>query len=165
MFYLKSPIRVLFVCHGNICRSPMAEFVFRHLVAESGVVGIEVDSAALHTDEIGNDIHPGTRRVLQRYGIPFAPRSAWLLDRRHAQEYDLIIGMDSANLRDLRRLLPSTEQHRVHLLLEWTSRADEEIADPWYTGNFEETYRDIRQGCQGLLKAIRAGKHDTSGGL
>ena len=97
--------KILFLCHGNICRSPMAEFVMKELVRRAGRDDIVVESAALHTDEIGSDIHYGTRRKLLAEGIPFAPRRAWLINAAKAREYDLLIGMDDYNMADLRRLV------------------------------------------------------------
>ena len=146
--------RILFVCHGNICRSPMAEFVMKDLLRRAGITNIQVDSGALHTDEIGNDIHPGTRAKLREEGIPFQSRTAWLLDSRKAREYDMLIGMDLYNRRDLERMLPTSEHWRIHLLLDW-SPTPRNIADPWYTGNFNETYQDIREGCRQLLEHIQ----------
>ena len=102
-------MKILFVCHGNICRSPMAEFVMKDLLAKAGRNDVLVESAALHTDEIGNDTHRGTKRELARHGVPFAPRRAWLLSAARASGYDLIIGMDRANMADLRRLPTSSD--------------------------------------------------------
>ncbi len=146
-------MKLLFVCHGNICRSPMAQFVMAELLRQAGRQDIQTESAALHTDELGNDIHYGTRQVLREHKIPFTPRRAWLLDAKRAAQYDLILGMDHANLRDLQRLLPPEEQHKIHLLLDWAPRP-RDIADPWYTGNFQETYRDVLEGCQTLLDSL-----------
>jgi len=141
---------MLFVCHGNICRSPMAEFVMKYLLAKAGRDDIEVESAALHTDEIGSDIHRGTRRELTRHGIPFAPRRAWLLTADKASEYDLIVGMDAANMADLRWLVRTADQPKCRRLLDFAG-IDRDVADPWYTGNFEATYADVVAGCQALL--------------
>lgn len=143
--------RILFLCHGNICRSPMAEFVMKELVRRSGRDDIEVASAALHTDEIGNDIHRGTRAKLNEMGIPFSPRAAWLLDAATAREYDLLIGMDAYNIADLRRLVYPEDLPKVHKLLAFAD-SPRDIADPWYTGNFDQTYDDIVEGCTSLLK-------------
>lgn len=148
-----TPMKILFVCHGNICRSPMAEFVMKDLLRQAGRVDIEVESAALHNDEIGNDIHHGTRRILQKYSVPYSPRAAWRLTAAKAEEYDLIIGMDSANIADLRRLVRDEGAERIHRLLEYAGRSGD-IADPWYTGDFEETYSDVLEGCKGLAKEI-----------
>ncbi len=146
-------MKLLFVCHGNICRSPMAQFVMAELLRQAGREGILTESAALHTDELGNDIHCGTRQALREHNIPFTPRRAWLLDAERAVQYDLILGMDHANLRDLKRLLPPEEHHKIHLLLDWAPRP-RDITDPWYTGDFQETYRDVLEGCQTLLDTL-----------
>ena len=145
--------KILFLCHGNICRSPMAEFVMKELVRRAGRNDIEVESAALHTDEIGNDIHYGTRRKLQAEGIPFAPRRAWLLTAAKAKEYDLLIGMDAYNMADLRRLVFPADAGKVRKLLSFAG-SERDIADPWYTGNFDETYSDVLEGCTALLKSL-----------
>ncbi len=145
--------RILFVCHGNICRSPMAEFVMKDMLRHAGIEDVDVESAALHTDEIGGDIHPGTKRKLRLEGIPFGHRAAWLLTAAKARRYDMIIGMDAHNRRDLQRLLPADEQHKIHILLDWSPNP-RDIADPWYTGDFDETYRDVVEGCGELLKLL-----------
>ena len=144
-------LKILFACHGNICRSPMAEFVMKAMLAKAGRTDVVVESAALHTDEIGNDIHRGTRRELERHGIPFSPRRAWLLDAAKASEYDLIVGMDSYNMADLRRLVYPTDLPKLRRLLDFAGIA-RDVADPWYTGNFDETYADIVAGCKGIVE-------------
>ncbi len=147
-------LKILFVCHGNICRSPMAEFVCRHFLKESGIEGVEVTSAALHTDEIGNDIHSGTRRELKAHNIPFAPRAAWLLSPATAAEYDVIFGMDDYNMADLRRLLGGeTQPVCIKLLSLVGSMAS--VADPWYTGNFDETYEDVVTACREIVRRLQ----------
>ena len=147
------PLKILFVCHGNICRSPMAEFVMKDLLRKAGIEDVTVVSAALHTDEIGNDIHWGTRRKLTEMGIPFAPRAAWLLTADKAAEYDLLIGMDRYNLADLNRLVRPSDRTKIRSLLSFAG-ISRDIADPWYTDNFDATYADILCGCTALLKAI-----------
>ena len=148
-------MKILFVCHGNICRSPMAEFVMKDLVAKAGLEGVEVESAALHDDEIGSDIHRGTRRELTRHGVPFAPRSAWRLTAARASEYDLVVGMDAANMADLRRLAGQSARPKCRRLLDFAG-IDRDVADPWYTGDFEATYADVLAGCKALLGQIEA---------
>ena len=145
--------KILFVCHGNICRSPMAEFVMKDMLAKAGRRDVVVESAALHTDELGNDIHRGTRRELERHGVPFTPRRAWLLDAEKASEYDLIVGMDSYNMADLRRLVHPADRPKLHRLLDFAGIA-RDVADPWYTGNFDETYDDVTAGCSALLRRL-----------
>ena len=147
-------MKILFVCHGNICRSPMAEFVMKDMLAKAGLSGVTVESAALHTDELGNDIHSGTRRELTKHGIPFSPRRAWLLSSGKLREYDLVVGMDAANMRDLRRLAGPADAQKLRRLLDFAG-VDRDIADPWYTGDFEATYADIVAGCSALLETLR----------
>ena len=144
-------LKILFVCHGNICRSPMAEFVMKDMLVKAGRNDVVVESAALHTDELGNDIHRGTRRELERHGIPFSPRHAWLLDAAKASEYDLIVGMDAYNMADLRRLVYPADRQKLHMLLDFAD-VSRDVADPWYTGNFVDTYSDISSGCAALLQ-------------
>lgn len=146
-------MKILFVCHGNICRSPMAEFVMKKLLISKGIENITVESAALHSDEIGNDIHFGTRRILLREGVPFSHRAAWLLTSSKVREYDMIIGMDGENMADLHRLVYPEDLHKVHKLLEFAGSSCD-VADPWYTGNFDETYSDVLKGCNALVRFI-----------
>ena len=146
-------MKILFVCHGNICRSPMAEFVMKDLLRKAGRDDVVVESAALHTDEIGSDIHRGTRRELDRHGIPHSPRRAWLLDAATASTYDLIIGMDAYNMADLRRLVYPTDLSKVRRLLDFAG-VNRDVADPWYTDDFEATYSDVITGCEALLQHL-----------
>ena len=155
-------MKILFVCHGNICRSPMAEFVMKDLLRKAGRDDMVVESAALHTDEIGSDIHRGTRRELERHGIPFSPRRAWLLDAAKAAEYDLIIGMDAYNMADLRRLVCPADLPKVRRLLDFAG-VSRDVADPWYTGNFNETYADVIAGCTALLRSLASRPNPTPG--
>ncbi len=135
----------------------MAEFVMKKLVADAGLEGVQVESAALHTDEIGNDIHRGTRAKLTEMGIPFSRRAAWLLTADKAREYDLLVGCDAYNKADLLRLVFPEDRRKVHLLLEFAGKS-RDIADPWYTGNFDATYDDVMEGCTALLSAIQRGE-------
>ena len=153
--------KILFVCHGNICRSPMAEFVFRHLLEQRGITDFSVSSCAVSTEEIGNDVHPGTKRKLAQVGIKCERRQARQITLSDYADSELIIAMDYENLCHLNRILGGDEEHKIHLLLEFapadysggvSSRCGKikEIADPWYTGNFDETFDDILAGCMGL---------------
>ena len=145
--------RILFVCHGNICRSPMAEFVMKDMLAKAGITDVTVESAAMRRDEIGNDIHHGTRSILVKYGIPFTPRAAWQLTAAKASEYDIIVAMDDYNMADLKRLVYPEDMPKVCKMLELTGSV-RDVADPWYTGNFETTYADVLAGCKALLERI-----------
>lgn len=146
-------IRILFVCHGNICRSPMAEFVMKDLVKKSGVEDkFFIASAATTTDEIGNGVHYGTVRKLAEYGISTAGKYAVQLTKQDYDKYDYIIGMDDENLRDMHRMLDDREG-KVSLLLDFTD-TPRAIADPWFTGNFDDTYDDILKGCKALLNKL-----------
>ena len=144
--------KILFVCHGNICRSTMAEFVMKHLLRQRGLENdFFIDSAATSADELGSNVHPGTRRKLMQVGIPCGDHRARQLRREEYGQFDLLIGMDSANLRNMHRMLGGDPEGKIHALLDYAGRPGASIADPWYTGNFDETYDDVRFGCEGLL--------------
>lgn len=148
---MSAPYRILFVCHGNICRSPMAEFVMKDLAAKRGMADrFDIASAAAHDDEIGSPVHPGTRRVLETAGISCEGKTARRLRRADAEEWDLLVGMDEANMRDMRRQLGRAAEGKMRKLLEFADN-DRDVADPWYTGDFEATYDDVLAGCTGLL--------------
>ena len=125
----------------------------KDMLAKAGRDDVLVESAALHTDELGNDIHWGTRRELERHGIPFSSRQAWLLSAAKAAEYDLIVGMDSYNMIDLNRLVYPADRPKLRKLLAFAG-IDRDVADPWYTGNFDETYADVVTGCTALLERL-----------
>ena len=149
--------KILFVCHGNICRSPMAEFVMKDLVQKAGLEGeFFIASAATSTEEIGNGIYPPARRMLAAHGIGCAGKTARQMTWRDYGEYDLLIGMDSANLRNMRRICGGDPEDKLRLLLDYTHRPGD-VADPWYTGDFAATWRDVDEGCRALLAAILAG--------
>ena len=146
--------RLLFVCHGNICRSPMAEMVMKRLVREAGRSGqFEIASAATSTEEIGNPVYPPARRKLAEHGISCDGKTSRQITREDYLYYDVIIAMDQNNLRNLRRLLGEDTEHKIHLMMDYTNRPGD-VADPWYTGDFEATWRDVLEGCQGLLAGI-----------
>lgn len=145
--------RIMFVCHGNICRSPMAEMVMAELLRKAGRDDVTTASAATSTEEIGNGIHPGTVRLLTRHNIPMRRHEAVQLTRRDAERYDLFIGMDAANLRNMRRILGNDAEGRIFNLLDFSDKP-RDISDPWYTGDFETTFSDIMEGCQALLTVI-----------
>jgi protein-tyrosine phosphatase len=144
--------KIMFVCHGNICRSPMAEFVFLDMVRSRGLSDVlTAQSAATSTEEIGNDVHRGTKAILTKYNIPFNRREAVQLTRADYGKYDLFVGMDSANIRNMHRIFGSDPEGKIVKLLDLTDRGGD-VADPWYTGNFEATYRDVTEGCEALIK-------------
>lgn len=144
--------RIMFVCHGNICRSPMAEFVFLDMVRSRGLSAVlTAQSAATSTEEIGNDVHRGTKAILTKYNIPFNRREATQLTRSDYGKYDLFVGMDSANIRNMHRIFGFDPDGKILKLLDLTDRGGD-VADPWYTGNFEATYRDVTEGCEALIK-------------
>ena len=145
---------VLFICHGNICRSTMAEFVFRDMVRRAGREDeFYIESAATSWEEIGNDTHPGTKEKLRENGIPFERRHARQMTKKDYEKFDYIIGMDDANVRNIERICGGDPEHKITKLLEHAG-ADRSIADPWYTGNFDETYDDVIQGCEALLEEL-----------
>ncbi|MBP3402208.1 MAG: low molecular weight phosphotyrosine protein phosphatase [Clostridia bacterium] len=147
-------IKIMFVCHGNICRSPMAEFVLKDMLKKRGLDSkIQVTSSATSTEEIGNDIHRGTRQILDKYSIPYTRREAVQLARADYAKYDYFIGMDAANVRNMHRIFGSDPEGKIMKLLDLTE-AHRDVADPWYTGNFEVTYRDVTDGCEALLEHI-----------
>ena len=181
--------KVLFICHGNICRSPMAEFVMKDLVKKAGLEkDFQIASAATSTEEIGNPVYPPARRKLAEHGIQCDGHRARKLTNRDYDEYDLLIGMDQANLRNMHRICGGDHAGKMHLLLDFTDRRKgtptklnallgrgearersefspqaemekrglcfDEVADPWYTGDFEATWRDVSDGCQGLLRFL-----------
>ncbi len=146
--------RILFVCHGNICRSPMAEFVMKHLVAQAGKTqDYEIASAATSTEEIGNGVYPPARRKLAEHGISCEGKTARQITRHDYERYDHIIGMDTYNMRNMERTFGGDPEGKLHMLMDFTSRPGD-VADPWYTGNFDATWRDCMEGCQGLLKTL-----------
>ncbi len=154
---MSAPLRILFVCHGNICRSTMAEFVMKDLVARHGLSDrFVIASAATHDDEIGSPVHHGTRAVLEAQGIDCSGKTARRLRRADAEEWDLFVGMDEANMRDMRRQLGREAEDRCFKLLEFAD-SDRDVADPWYTGDFDATYDDVIAGCTGLLARLAPG--------
>ena len=149
-------VKILFVCHGNICRSPMAEFVMKDLVKQAGLeTQFQISSAATSTEEIGNPVYPPARRKLAEHGIGCVGKTARQMTKQDYREYDLLIGMDHANLRNMTRICGGDPEDKLRLLLDYTDRPGE-VADPWYTGNFDATYRDVLEGCTGLLKQLKA---------
>ncbi len=158
-------IRILFVCHGNICRSTMAEFVMKDIVNKQGLSdAFHIESSATHTDEIwngvGSPVYPPARAKLREHGIGtednelgVSEKRARLTSRTDYNKYDYIIGMDSANMRNLSSLFGGDPDHKLYKMLDFTDR-DGDVADPWYTGNFDATWRDVSEGCHGLFRRI-----------
>lgn len=146
--------KILFVCHGNICRSPMAEFVMKDLIKKAGLESeCQIASAATSREEIGNDIHPGTKGKLREMGIPFSHRRAVQLTATDGREYDYLIGMDRYNLRNMRSIVREEDWHKISLLLDFCGQS-RDVADPWYTGDFDATWDDIDRGCRALLQRL-----------
>ena len=147
-------IKILFICHGNICRSTMAQFVFQHMVNEAGLSDqFEIESAATSREEIGNGPHRGTIRKMQEVGIPILPHRARQVTKQDYDHYDLLIIMDAENLWGIRRIIRDDPENKIHMLLEYTGE-DRDVADPWYTGDFDTTYDDVSRGCRALLETL-----------
>ena len=147
-------IKVLFICHGNICRSTMSEYVMKYLTDQAGLASeFYIDSAATSREEIGNGVHHGTRQKLKEGGIPCGNHRARQMMRRDYEEFDYIIGMDAWNLRNMNRITGGDPDGKIHLLLDY-SKHPRDIADPWYTGNFDDTYRDVVEVCEAFMKYL-----------
>ena len=142
-------IKILFICHGNICRSPMAEFVMQDMVKKAGLESrFQIDSAATSTEELGNPVHRGTQAKLRQVGIPCGVHYARQMTRKDYDAYDLLIGMDRYNMRNMQRIAGGDPDGKMRMLL------PRDVADPWYTGNFDDTYRDVSEGCALLLREL-----------
>ena len=146
--------KILFVCHGNICRSPMAEFVMKDLVQKAGLSDhFYIESAATSTEEIGNEVYPPAKRKLAEHGISCKAKTARQMTRSDYQRFDLLIGMDDWNIRNMTRIAGGDPEGKIHKLLDYTARKGD-VADPWYTGDFDATWRDVTEGCGELLKSL-----------
>ncbi|MCR5177183.1 MAG: low molecular weight phosphotyrosine protein phosphatase [Anaerovibrio sp.] len=146
--------KICFVCHGNICRSTMAEFVMKDLVKKEGLENqFYIQSRATHRDELGADTHWGTREKLDQEGIPYSKRKATLMTKEDYGQYDYILGMDEENIRYIDSIIGDDPEHKVHMLMDYAGE-HRRINDPWYTGNFDDTFRDVMRGCKGLFKNI-----------
>lgn len=151
--------KILFVCHGNICRSPMAEFVMKDLVKKEGLSDqFEIQSAATSTEEIGNSVHPKTKRKLAQNGIDCSGKHARQLIKADYLNYDYLIGMDQANIRNMLRICNGDDHHKIYKLLAFAKKSSD-IADPWYTDDFDTTWNEVVEGCKGLLENIRKTKN------
>lgn len=159
-------VRVAFCCHGNICRSTLAQSVFTHKVKQLGLENqFEIDSFATSTEEIGNPPHRGTVNKLKEIGIPVVPHRAKQITRKDYEEADYVIGMDAANIRNLNKMLNGDPEGKVYKLLSFAG-SGRDIADPWYTGDFDATYQDVLEGCEGFLEYLRKhGKINTTESL
>lgn len=144
-------VKILFVCLGNICRSTMAEYVMKYLVEQAGLENeFDIDSAGTSSEEAGNPVHHGTRRRLQQAGIPCGGHRARQMTAADYRRFDLLIGMEESNLRAMRRIAGGDPEGKIHKLLDFSGRGGD-IADPWYTGNFDVTFNDVMEGCRALL--------------
>lgn len=149
-------IKILFVCHGNICRSTMAEMYFKYLVHQNNLShAFYINSAGTSREEIGNGVHYGTKSILAQKGIPCENHRAVQMTKKDYEAYDYLIAMDHANVRNILRIVGGDPDDKVKLLLSYAGREDS-IADPWYTGDFNETYRDVEEGCNALLQYIQS---------
>jgi len=147
-------VRVLFVCHGNICRSPMAEFVLKDMVRRRGLQdSFHIESAATSYEEIGNDLYPPAKRELDRRGVPYSRHEARHIERSDYAGFDYIIGMDEWNVRNLRSFFPSDKDGKIHKLLDFTEHPHD-IADPWYTDDFKTCFDDVKEGCEPFLESL-----------
>ena len=154
-------MKLLFVCLGNICRSPMAELVMKDLVKRAGLSSqFHIESAATGREELGNPVYPPARRKLAEHGIACGGHAARQLTKADYGEYDLLIGMDGSNLRSMQRICGGDPDGKIRLLLDYTDHP-REFADPWYTGDFETTWQDVLEGCRGLLRELTEGNRKT----
>lgn len=148
-------IKILFICHGNICRSPMAEFIMKNLVHKLGLDGLfEVASAATSAEEVGNPVYPPARRELNTHGISCKGKTARQVTKQDYEKYDYLVVMEKYNLRNLRRIIPDDPEGKITLLMQFAGR-DEDIEDPWYSGNFSKVYAQIEEGCRAMLEQLR----------
>ena len=147
-------IKILFICHGNICRSPMAEYIMKDMVRRRGIdEAFEIASAATSLEEIGNPVYPPARRKLAEHGISCGGHHARQMTKADYQYYDYIVCMDHYNVRNVQRITGGDPAGKLSLMLDFTGRTGQEVADPWYTGDFDAAWRDITEGCAGLLDA------------
>ncbi len=147
-------IKVLFVCLGNICRSPMAEYVFKDMIKKEGIEEIYIDSAATSSEEIGNSIHYGTRNKLKEMNIDYGNHLARQITKQDYEKFDYIIGMEDRNIKGIKRIVGEDTENKIYRLLDF-SKNPRDIADPWYTGNFDKTYDDIVEGLEAFLYYLK----------
>ena len=147
--------KILFVCHGNICRSPMAEFILKDMIKKKGMENnFEVASAATSSEEIGNRVYPPARKILAEHGICCDGKTARRITQADYSYYDLIVGMDSANMYNMKRFWNDTDKKIKHILIDF-AKINRDVADPWYTGDFRQTYNDLVLGCKAVLEQFR----------
>ena len=152
-------VKILFVCLGNICRSPMAEYIMKDLVKKAGLDNrFVIASAATSREEIGNPVYPPARRKLAEHGIGCEGHAARQLVSRDYDRFDLLIGMDHANIRNMQRICGGDTEGKIHLLMEYAGKPGKEVSDPWYTDDFETAWKDILTGCQGLFLSLQENK-------
>lgn len=152
-------VKILFVCLGNICRSPMAEYIMKDLVKKAGLDNrFVIASAATSREEIGNPVYPPARRKLAEHGIGCEGHAARQLVSRDYDRFDLLIGMDHANIRNMQRICGGDTEGKIHLLMEYAGKPGKEVSDPWYTDDFETAWKDILAGCQGLFRSLQENK-------
>ncbi|MCR5788278.1 MAG: low molecular weight phosphotyrosine protein phosphatase [Lachnospiraceae bacterium] len=154
-------IKILFICHGNICRSPMAEYVMKKMVRDMGLAGeFHIESAATSTEELGNPIYPPAQRVMREHGIDPSGHAARQLKRNEYDKWDMFVGMDSENLYYMDRILGGDPEKKISLLMDYTDRPGE-VSDPWYTRDFESTWIDVNEGCKGMIEYIQKNRSMT----
>ena len=147
--------KILFVCHGNICRSPMAEFIMKDIVKKAGMDDqFHIESAATSTEEIGNSVYPPARRKLAEHGISCEGKTARQMTRSDYDRFDLLVGMDEWNIRNMKRIVGGDPDNKIFKMLDFTSRHGD-VADPWYTGNFDATWRDCLEGCEMIFQQYK----------
>ena len=152
-------IKILFICWGNICRSPMAEFIMKDMVARAGLADQFVSDSGATSDEeiwngVGNPVYPPARKILAEHGLSCEGKRARQITKADYAKYDLLICMERINVRYTRKIMGGDPDHKIHLLLDYTKRAGEEVADPWYTRDFVTTWKDLEEGCRGLLESL-----------
>lgn len=149
--------KLLFVCHGNICRSPMAEFCLKDMLAKSGTANVTVSSAATSAEELGNPVYPPARQKLREHGIDPSGKRARQMSRNDYEKYDIIVAMERYNLRNMLRIIGGDPENKIRLLMDYTDTPGD-VADPWYTGDFDEAWRDIKKGCEAMIERIKSGE-------